>query len=66
LVLKDGGVWHLYGHSWAIDDENLWDDLRELLDYVSGREGVIYPVNKEVLKFLPIKRPAVVAKQLGA
>ena len=53
LVLKDGGVWHLYGHSWAIDDENLWGDLRELLDYVSGREGVLYPANKEVLKFLP-------------
>lgn len=62
-VLKDGGVWHLYGHSWAIDDENLWNDLTELLDYVSEREGVLYKANREVLKFLPISTSAVMAKQ---
>lgn len=65
LVLKNGGVWHLYGHSWAIDNENLWDQLKELLDYVSRRDGVLYSVNKEVLKFLPAKKPMVVARQLG-
>lgn len=55
LVLRHGGVWHLYGHSWEIEEMGLWDDLKEILDYVSGREGVHYVTNAEVLDFLPQK-----------
>jgi peptidoglycan/xylan/chitin deacetylase (PgdA/CDA1 family) len=44
-ILKEGGVWHLYGHSWQIAEMNLWDDLKEILDYVSGREDVRYLTN---------------------
>jgi peptidoglycan-N-acetylglucosamine deacetylase len=49
LVLERGGVWHLYGHSWEIEDLGLWDDLREILDYVSGREEIMYISNGELL-----------------
>ena len=45
LVLENGGVWHLYGHSWEIDSLGLWADLGEILDYVGGREGVSYVSN---------------------
>jgi peptidoglycan-N-acetylglucosamine deacetylase len=48
-VLQNGGVWHLYGHSWEIDRLGLWDDLGELLDYVSRREGVHYVPNCELV-----------------
>jgi hypothetical protein len=48
-VLQNGGVWHLYGHSWEIDRLGLWDDLRELLDYVSRRDGVRYVPNCELV-----------------
>jgi hypothetical protein len=44
-VLEEGGVWHLYGHSWDIDNLGLWADLGEILDYVGGREGVSYVSN---------------------
>jgi hypothetical protein len=54
-VLKEGGVWHLYGHSHQIEGMGLWDDLKEMLDYVSRREGVRYLINAEVLSFLPKK-----------
>src|SRR2546430_8764527 len=27
-VLLKGGVWHLYGHSWEIQELGLWDQLR--------------------------------------
>jgi hypothetical protein len=27
-VLKEGGVWHLFGHSWQIEEMGLWDDLK--------------------------------------
>jgi len=51
-VLREGGVWHLYGHSWEIDELGLWSQLRELLDYVSNRTGVFYPNNGVVVQLL--------------
>jgi peptidoglycan/xylan/chitin deacetylase (PgdA/CDA1 family) len=50
-VLESGGVWHLYGHSWEIVKMNLWDDLDEVLEYVSNREGVRYIPNGDLLQF---------------
>lgn len=44
-VLENGGIWHLYGHSWELEKLSLWDDLRKLLNYVGGREGVSYVPN---------------------
>jgi peptidoglycan/xylan/chitin deacetylase (PgdA/CDA1 family) len=58
LVVRQGGIWHLYGHSWQIEEMGLWDDLKEILDYVCGRDGVLYLTNAEVLNFLPQKTPA--------
>jgi len=57
-VLKEGGVWHLFGHSWQIEEMGLWDDLKEILDYVCGRDGVLYVTNADVLTFLPGKTSA--------
>lgn len=48
-VASQGGIWHLYGHSWEIEEQGLWDGLRELLDYVSGRDGVLYAPNGAAL-----------------
>src|ERR1700722_7677547 len=28
-TLRNGGVWHLYGHPWEIEKLGLWDQLRE-------------------------------------
>jgi peptidoglycan-N-acetylglucosamine deacetylase len=53
LVLEQGGVWHLLGHSWQIDQKDLWKKLNNLLDYVCKRENVLYASNGNVLKFLP-------------
>jgi len=51
-VLKNGGIWHLYGHSWEVESLGLWDDLRDILDYLSGREGVRYVPNCELVPTL--------------
>ena len=51
-MLDKGGMWHLYGHSWEIDSLGLWPDLREMLDYVQGREGVMYVTNGELMRLL--------------
>ena len=48
-VLRNGGLWHLYGHSWEIEELRLWDSLKEVLDYVSNRHGVLYLANGPVV-----------------
>lgn len=58
-VVNQGGVWHLYGHSWEINDFELWEELKVVLDYVSNRPGVLYLPNREVVrlgKAQPIKK----------
>jgi len=41
-VLNEGGVWHLYGHSWEIEKYGLWEQLAEILSYVSNRPSIQY------------------------
>ena len=48
-VLENGGIWHLWGHSWEIDELGLWSDLEAMLDYVGKREGVTYIPNWELI-----------------
>lgn len=61
-VLGDGGIWHLYGHPWEIERLNLWDQVREIFDYVSKRSDVGYVTNGDLLNFtrrdsrMPISR----------
>lgn len=52
-----GGVWHLYGHSWEIEELNLWNDLRRMFDYVRERPGVIYATNSQALQLLQLQGP---------
>ncbi len=56
-VLKHGGVWHLYGHSWEIEELAMWGQLQQILDYVCKREGVIYPTNGQLLSILKCHQP---------
>lgn len=48
-VSQNGGIWHLYGHSWEIERLGLWGDLREILDYVCRHDGVQYVPNSALL-----------------
>jgi peptidoglycan/xylan/chitin deacetylase (PgdA/CDA1 family) len=49
-VMANGGIWHLYGHSREIEEMGLWNDLGEILDYVSQRKDVMYVPNCELLR----------------
>jgi peptidoglycan/xylan/chitin deacetylase (PgdA/CDA1 family) len=53
-VLKNGGIWHLWGHSWEVERLGLWDGLCEILDYVGQREGVSYVPNCALVSPQPI------------
>lgn len=53
-VLENGGIWHLYGHSWELDEQGLWKDFEQLLDYVCKRDDVMYVANGETLQLMSI------------
>lgn len=55
-VLRHGGVWHLYGHSWEIEELSIWKQLGEILDYVCNRPGVIYATNRQLLSLVHVGR----------
>ena len=49
-VIREGGVWHLWGHSWEIDELDLWEQVEALFDHISNRSGVQYLTNGEVVE----------------
>jgi len=53
-VLARGGVWHLYGHSWEVQEHGLLNALGVVLDYVSNRPGVSYLSNGELARMSPV------------
>jgi peptidoglycan/xylan/chitin deacetylase (PgdA/CDA1 family) len=56
-VLRQGGVWHLYGHPWEIEKLGLWGQLEEMLQYVSNRSGVQYVTNGQLLESVMGRAP---------
>ena len=34
-VMENGGIWHLWGHSKEIEDNNDWQQLERVLEYIS-------------------------------
>lgn len=47
-VQQDGGVFHLWGHSWEIDQHGDWDKLEQVLRHISGHKDVQYVTNGEL------------------
>lgn len=47
-VLKNGGIWHLYGHSWEIEQLGMWSELSAMLSYVAGHKNVDYVTNGQL------------------
>jgi len=47
--IVDGGVFHLWGHSWEIEELNLWGTLESFLkDLISEKNKIIFCINSEV------------------
>ena len=47
--LKNGNVYHIWGHSWEIEKYSLWQEIEDVLKYVSKREECLYLTNSETL-----------------
>ncbi len=61
-ALRDGGVWHLLGHSWETDKLDRWPELAEMMDYVSHRQGVRYLTNGQLSQMVRAGSPPAVAE----
>ena len=54
-VLEHGGIWHLWGHSWEIENNEDWEKLENLLKIVQikGKEqNAEFLTNGEIFRFL--------------
>jgi peptidoglycan-N-acetylglucosamine deacetylase len=47
-VIRDGGIYHLWGHSWEIDEHNDWERLERVFRYISAHPQVKYVTNGEL------------------
>ncbi len=52
LITETGGMFHLWGHSWELDEHGLWPTLEVLLDRIAERPGVRHVTNTEAVAAL--------------
>jgi len=50
VALRNGEVFHLWGHSWEIEKYDMWDELEKFLQYIGDRKDCVYLTNSELLK----------------
>lgn len=51
-IQSNGGVFHLWGHSWEIEEFGLWNDLELLLKVLAFNRDIAYMNNTECWKAL--------------
>ncbi len=53
-VQRTGGVYHLWGHSWEIDQNHDWAKLETVLKYIANKPAVTYTTNGQSWKQMPL------------
>jgi peptidoglycan-N-acetylglucosamine deacetylase len=48
-VLENGGVFHLWGHSWEIHGHKDWNRLEKVFEYISKRKNAKYVTNGKLI-----------------
>ena len=46
---KNGSVFHLWGHSWEIENYGLWEELESFLSYVAKKPDLRFVSNSELI-----------------
>jgi peptidoglycan/xylan/chitin deacetylase (PgdA/CDA1 family) len=47
-VEREGGVFHLWGHSWEIEENKDWERLEKVFKHISNRPKVKYVTNGQI------------------
>lgn len=52
LALNNGGIYHIWGHSWEIEKGKCWDKLEKVFSYISGKKekDVGYLTNGDIFQ----------------
>jgi len=50
-AMKAGGIFHLQGHSWEIEEAGKWESLIEFFDYVSKFDDIEFMTNGKVADY---------------
>ena len=53
-ICANGGVFHLWGHSWEIEKFNLWHDLEIVFKMLAFNDDVVYMNNTDCWKALTV------------
>lgn len=48
-VMKTGGIFHLWGHSWEIEKYKKWDELEKIFAYIANKTEITYVTNANML-----------------
>ena len=48
-IVETGGVYHLWGHSWEIDQHGDWERLTGVFSHIAGRADVSYVANGDLV-----------------
>jgi len=51
-TLKNGRIFHLYGHSHEIERYGMWSELENILKYIASRPDILYLTNGEILEYI--------------
>jgi peptidoglycan-N-acetylglucosamine deacetylase len=46
---QNGGIFHLWGHSWEVEENNGWQKLENILAHIAKINTVVYQTNTEIL-----------------
>jgi peptidoglycan/xylan/chitin deacetylase (PgdA/CDA1 family) len=47
-VITEGGIFHIWGHSWEIDEHDGWERLENVFRYIGANPKVSYVTNGEL------------------
>lgn len=52
---KNGNTFHLWGHSWELENYGLWKELEDVLAYIASKPDVRFVTNSELLEIVQKK-----------
>lgn len=48
-VIENGGIFHIWGHSWEIEKNGEWARLEKVFEHIANRSEVSYKTNGELI-----------------
>ena len=51
-IQEAGGILHLWGHAWELEEFGLWEKFEDILGVISGHADIGYLTNGQVLDAL--------------